>query len=104
MAKKEILSWKCAGNNKNVKDISWQLDLEKKELTSQWFNPQNGKYDDQLARVISVGDNYVNVQDWWKGQSKWNPTSWEFNYASNIYTVWKGEALLNTTTTSNKVA
>jgi len=91
VAKKEILSWKCTGNNKNVKDISWQLDLEKKELTSQWFNPQNDKYDDQLARVISVGDNYVNVQDWWKDQSKWNPTSWEFNYASNIYTVWKGE-------------
>jgi S1-C subfamily serine protease len=85
----EKLTWNCTGW-KNIKWIDWQLDLKTNELSSQW-QTRDGKNDDQIARVISSGDNYVIVQDYIKSQKKWNPTSWKFDYSGNISTVYKGD-------------
>ena len=84
----EVLTWNC-GKSETLKWINWQLDLEKKQLTSQWQNNKN-KIDGQFARVISVGDGFVIVQDYIKSKSDWNSISWEFNYKSGaVFTVYK---------------
>ena len=62
----EKLTWNCTGW-KNIKWIDWQLDLKTNELSSQW-QTRDGKNNDQIARVISSGDNYVIVQDYIKSQ------------------------------------
>jgi len=87
----EKLTWNCTGW-KNIKWIDWQLDLKTNELSSQW-QTRDGKNNDQIARVISSGDNYVIVQDYIKSQKKWNPTSWKFDYSGNISTVYKGDII-----------
>ena len=78
----EVLTWNC-GKSKDLKWINWQLDLEKKQLTSQWQD-QRGE-DDQVARVISEGDGFVIVKD---------PANyeWEFNYKSGaVYTAYEND-------------
>jgi len=86
----EVLSWSC-GKSENLNWINWQLDLEKKELRSQYAGKDNKEWD-QLARIISIGDDFVVVQDYIKSKSKWNTVSWEFNYRSDkISTLYKGD-------------
>ena len=70
----EVLTWNC-GKSETLKWINWQLDLEKKQLTSQWENKNKNKKEDQVARVISTGDGFVIVQDYNKSTSDWNSVS-----------------------------
>jgi S1-C subfamily serine protease len=85
------LTWSCTGW-KNIKWIDWELDLKTNELSSKW-QTRDGKNDDQIARVISSGDNYVVVQDYIKSKKKWNSTSWKFNYRGDISTEYKGDTI-----------
>ena len=86
----EVLTWSCK-ESKNIKWINWQLDLKNKELRSQWLNTKNKQYE-QVAKIISIGKDFVIVQDYIKSQKRYNPTSWEFNYKTNrLYHVYEGD-------------
>ena len=87
----EKITWNCTGW-KNIKWINWQLDSKINELSSQWQS-RDGKNHDQIARIISSGDDYVIVQDYIKSKKKWNSTSWKFNYSGDISTEYKGETI-----------
>ena len=86
----KVLTWSCK-ESKNIKWINWQLDLKNKELRSQWLNTKNKQYK-QVAKIISIGKDFVIVQDYIKSQKRYNPTSWEFNYKTNrLYHVYEGD-------------
>ena len=86
----EVLTWSCK-ESKNIKWINWQLDLKNKELRSQWLNTKNKQFK-QVAKIISIGKDFVIVQDYIKSQKRYNPTSWEFNYKTNrLYHVYEGD-------------
>ena len=86
----EVLTWSCK-ESKDIKWINWQLDLKNKELRSQWLNTKNKQYK-QVAKIISIGKDFVIVQDYIKSQKRYNPTSWEFNYKTNrLYHVYEGD-------------
>jgi len=87
---KQVFTWNC-GKSEELKWINWQLDLKKKQLTSQWENKNKNKKEDQVARVISTGDGFVIVQDYNKSTSDWNSVSWEFNYkeSGTVFTLYK---------------
>ena len=86
----EVLTWSCK-ESKNIKWINWQLDLKNKELRYQWLNTKNKQYE-QVAKIISIGKDFVIVQDYIKSQKRYNPTSWEFNYKTNrLYHVYEGD-------------
>tara|TARA_B100000989_G_scaffold202527_1_gene153255 strand:- start:100 stop:1188 length:1089 start_codon:yes stop_codon:yes gene_type:complete len=84
----EIIKWKC-GSSSTLEWINWQLDLDNKVLTSQWKRKDSSKRQDQVARIINSGDNFIIVQDK-ISKNKWNKKSWEFNYKSTIFTIYEG--------------
>ena len=81
-----VLSWQCSGGD-NFKYMNWQLDLDKKELNSQYVEKNKSKQSEQFAKVVQVGNNSVNVRVYKnKQKTKTYSMAWEFNYnTKNIY-------------------